>query len=77
MIDSLKDVLKIKGEPIFFHRKDWKYAIPQYELGYDNVIEKIEDFQKTNPNFYIAGNFYRGISVSDCIANGKALALNL
>ncbi len=77
MIASLKEVLKIKGKPNFFHRKDWGYAIPQYELGYDEVIEKIENFQNAHPNFYIAGNFYKGISVSDCIANGKAIATNL
>jgi oxygen-dependent protoporphyrinogen oxidase len=66
---QLKELLNVKGESEFFHLKRWKRAIPQYRVGYENVTAACADFEKQNPGIYFCSNFYRGISMSDCVTN--------
>jgi len=71
---SVEELLKINYAVEYFHIKKWKKAIPQYELGYGKVKTAIRDFEKTHSNFHIGGNYYEGISVSDCIVRGVRIA---
>jgi len=71
---SLTEIGLVKGDECFHHIYRWEKAIPQYELGYSEIKHSIERFLEANPNFKIGGNYFRGISVSDCIANGTILA---
>jgi oxygen-dependent protoporphyrinogen oxidase len=66
---QLKELMNVKGEPEFFHLKRWKRAIPQYRVGYENVTAACAEFEKQNPGMYFCSNFYRGISMSDCVKN--------
>jgi oxygen-dependent protoporphyrinogen oxidase len=66
---QLNELLKITGEPEFFHLKRWKRAIPQYRVGYENVTAACAEFEKQDPGLYFCSNFYRGISMSDCVKN--------
>jgi len=74
---SLQELGIFKGEAEFSNIIRWDEAIPQYELGYSEILNAIEQFQLDQPTFHIAGNFYKGISVSDCVANGVKLASKL
>jgi oxygen-dependent protoporphyrinogen oxidase len=65
--EELDSILGLKGEPIFQKIRRWKRAIPQYNLGYEKIVDSIENFKKNNAGFSFCSNFYRGISVSDCI----------
>jgi oxygen-dependent protoporphyrinogen oxidase len=65
--EELDEILGLKGEPIFQRIKRWTRAIPQYNLGYEKITGSIERFKKENAGFFFCSNFYRGISVSDCI----------
>ncbi len=69
VVGQLKDIIGVAGEPKFVHIKRWKRAIPQYRVGYENVTEAISQFERANPGFYFCSNFYRGISMSDCVKN--------
>ena len=71
---SINKIGLAEGKAKFHHIYRWKKAIPQYELGYSAIEKAIKDFEKAHPHFKIAGNYYRGVSVSDCIANGTKLA---
>ncbi len=64
---ELNEILGLKGEPIFQRIRRWKKAIPQYNIGYEKITDSIEDFKKEHAGFFFCSNFYRGISVSDCI----------
>jgi len=66
---QLKELINAKGDPDFFHLKRWKRAIPQYRVGYENVTAACADFEKQNPGLFFCSNFYRGISMSDCVKN--------
>ncbi len=65
--EELDSILELKGEPIFRRIKRWRRAIPQYNLGYEKILDSIENFKENNAGFFFCSNFYRGISVSDCI----------
>lgn len=77
IVSSLNQLEILKGKAELSHVLKWRDAIPQYELNYDVILSEIDRFQKENSNFFIAGNFYKGISVSDCIANGANLAAQI
>jgi protoporphyrinogen oxidase len=42
-------------------------AIPQYNLGYEKTVEAIEKFKRENKGMFFCSNFYRGVSVGDCV----------
>lgn len=65
--EELNEILGLNGKPIFQKLKRWKRAIPQYNLGYEKITNSIENFKKDHAGFFFCSNFYRGISVSDCI----------
>ena len=71
---ELKDILGLRVKPEFMHIKRWRKAIPQYELGYEKVEKSIEDFEKTHESIFFCSNFYKGISVGDCIKNAYKIA---
>ncbi len=69
VLGELGEILGVRGEPDFVHIKRWKKAIPQYRVGYEEVTTACEQFEKNNRGIYFCSNFYRGISMSDCVKN--------
>ena len=74
VFEELKSILGLRSKPDFTHIKRWRKAIPQYELGYEKTENAIENFQKENRGIYFCSNFYKGISVGDCVKNAYATA---
>lgn len=73
-LSELRDILKIKGEPDFVKIFRWQKAIPQYEVGHEEKLQRIERILKNHSGIYLTGNAYRGVSVNDCIENSLKLA---
>lgn len=69
VLEQLGEILGVAGEPDFFHVKRWKRAIPQYRVGYEEVTASVAEFEKQHAGIYFCSNFYRGISMSDCVKN--------
>jgi protoporphyrinogen/coproporphyrinogen III oxidase len=67
--EQLGELLDIQGQPELFSLKRWKRAIPQYRVGYEQVTAACARFQEQNPGIYFCSNFYRGISMGDCVKN--------
>ncbi len=74
---ELSDILGANEEPDLVHIKRWKNAIPQYQLGYEKVTDACGIFEEKNPGIYFCSNFYRGISVGDCVKNAFETADNV
>lgn len=68
-ISDLDKVLGLSGSPEFVSVKKWEHAIPQYNIGYENVVRAIENFEAEHRGIFFCSNFYKGISVGDCIKN--------
>ncbi len=75
--DEIASILGTTGEPVFGKVVKWEKAIPQYNIGYESVVGAIETFEQQNPGIFICSNFYKGISVSDCIKNSTAAKLQI
>jgi oxygen-dependent protoporphyrinogen oxidase len=69
VVGQLREIIGVTGNPKFVHIKRWKRAIPQYRVGYESVTAEIEAFENTHRGIYFCSNFYRGISMSDCVKN--------
>lgn len=71
--EDLTPLLQLKGSPEFVKVTKWNRSIPQYELGYLARLAQIDASLQRFPGLHIRSNWRDGISVSDCVKNGKAL----
>jgi oxygen-dependent protoporphyrinogen oxidase len=67
VLDELRELLGVRGEPTFVHHRHWPKAIPQYKLGYGAVLEQMNQIETDFPGLKLAGNYRTGISLSYCI----------
>ena len=70
---DLKELMGIQANPDLVVVKQWEKAIPQYQIGHQQIVDAIHDFEKNTPGFYISGNFHGGISVGDCVKNAMEI----
>lgn len=66
---KIQNCLQIKGDPAFSYSRYWEHSIPQYHVAYDNVIDQIDHFETSYPNFYLSGNYRKGIALGDCFSD--------
>ncbi len=69
--EELKSIMGITVPPVFIRIHQWKHAIPQYNIGYQNILDAITVMERDIPGLFICSNFRGGISVSDCVANAE------
>jgi oxygen-dependent protoporphyrinogen oxidase len=67
-------LMKIEGEPVFHSVSKWERAIPQYNIGHLSIMDAVRRVESLHKGFYICSNYKDGISVADCIVNGKITA---
>jgi protoporphyrinogen/coproporphyrinogen III oxidase len=71
VIDDLRGLLGISGEPTFRTVQIWPKAIPQYVLGYGRFKEIAENAERRNPGLVLAGTYRDGVSLGDAIASAE------
>ena len=74
---ELKQITGLSAEPWFVKVYRWDRAMAQYTPGHLERIERIGETLKQMRNLSIAGNFYKGIGVPDCIRTGKEAAQHM
>ena len=74
---ELVGLIQSEKKPFFTNHYSYKKGIPQYLLNHQDLLDAINDFEEKNKNFFISGNYIKGVSVSDCIKNAKELVINL
>lgn len=77
VLDDLRSLMGIEGTPLFRNIMRWQKAIPQYNLGYENVLSAIERFEQNFQRAYICANYRGGIAVGDCVMNAEKVALRI
>ncbi|MNC98895.1 Protoporphyrinogen oxidase [compost metagenome] len=63
--------MHISGKPVYYRLTRWQKAIPQYTLGYGGIIADAEQALTQHPGVFLCSNFYRGISVGDCVMSAR------
>lgn len=70
-----REVMGITAAPILFRVFQFENAMPQYNLGHQNILAESSRLQQRLPGFSLAGAGYRGIGIPDCI-NSAQLAVD-
>ena len=73
ILEELEDLIGHKGETIIENHYRWAKGIPQFNLHHYDLLSAIEDFENKNSNFHLIGNYFNGVSVSDCIQKSREL----
>lgn len=75
--EELALTLGITARPALARVFRWERAMPQYNLGHPERLERIEAGLKVLPSLALAGNGYRGIGIPDCIRSGELAAARI
>ena len=65
--EEIKSLFGYKGEIDFIKNYRWRNGIPQYTMDQEELISAVRGFELKNNDFFITGNYFNGVSVSDCI----------
>jgi len=69
--EELQLTLGITAEPLLSRVFMWDKAMPQYNLGHPEILNRIDAALENYPGLALAGNGYRGIGIPDCIHSGE------
>jgi protoporphyrinogen/coproporphyrinogen III oxidase len=74
VLDDLRLLLGVRGEPTFRAFHLWPKAIPQYALSYGRFKEIMDDAERRNPGLALTGSYREGVAVGDVIAAASQAA---
>ena len=71
---ELASLLGVASPPLF--SRIWRHprSMPQYHVGHEALIERIEAALQGLPCVALAGSAYRGVGISDCVRTGEEAA---
>lgn len=76
-LGDLGEILGIKTRPEFVRIFRWDKANPQYTVGHDARIDGIEEALRRHPGLALAGAYYRGVGIPDCIRSANDSATTI
>ncbi len=74
---DLRTTLGVQTTPRVLTLNRYGHAIPQYGLGHEARLGRIERELQKFPGLFLAGNYLRGISIGDRIKDGTLIANKL
>jgi len=72
--EDIAEILNIEGEPQHIRIFRWEKAMPQYTVGHEEKLSRIEGGLSKHPGLFLTGSAYRGIGISDCVHQGELIA---
>jgi protoporphyrinogen/coproporphyrinogen III oxidase len=74
VVDDLRLLLGVRGEPTFRAFHLWPKAIPQYALSYGRFKEIMDEAERRNPGLGLTGSYREGVAVGEVIAAADQVA---
>jgi oxygen-dependent protoporphyrinogen oxidase len=72
-LSELQNILKVKSlAPRSARVYKWVAAIPQYAVGHEERLWRIENRLEQHQGLFVAGCYYRGVGLPECIRQAKA-----
>jgi protoporphyrinogen/coproporphyrinogen III oxidase len=71
---EMQKVLDITGEPTVVGITRWQRAIPQYNIGHRDRVQRIEALLNDLPGLHLIGNYLHGVSTGDVIKEADRVA---
>jgi oxygen-dependent protoporphyrinogen oxidase len=72
--EELKDIMGIDAEPTLSKVFRFHKSMPQYTIGHEEKVSRIEQAVDKHDGLFLTGSAYRGIGISDCVHNGEITA---
>lgn len=72
--DEIADVLDVEAQPTVTTVHRWQNSIPQYALGHLDRITQIRTLEAKEPGLHLAGAYFDGVGIPDCIRQGNTVA---
>jgi oxygen-dependent protoporphyrinogen oxidase len=72
--DELSSLLGVTAEPLF--TRIWRHpnSMPQYHVGHEARVQRIETELAKFPTLALAGSAYHGVGIADCVRTGEEAA---
>ena len=77
VLDALGTLLGVMAPPVWSRSRLWPRAIPQYALGYGQLLDALRRLEADRPGLGLAGSYRGGIALADAAASGRAAAERL
>ena len=71
---DLRDLLGLRGDPIFTQVDRWPRSMAQFHLGHRARVARIRAREAATPLLALLGNGYEGVGIPDVIAQADAIA---
>ena len=73
---DVSKVVGASGSPVFVRIQRWLKAGAQHNVGHRSHLQQIEIRLRTLPGLFVAGSGFRAIGIPDCVADGRAAAID-
>ena len=73
--EELRAIAGIAATPRYVEVNRWGRAMPQYILGHQELLDRIEAAMSRFSGLALTGAAYRGVGIPDCIRDGTAAAM--
>jgi len=71
---ELASLLGVTARPLFSRIRRYPRSMPQYHVGHQARVERIESALKKLSTLGLAGSAYHGVGISDCVRTGEQAA---
>lgn len=75
--DELREILGVTGEGDFWMVARYPKSMPQFYVGHQERMARIQHAERKIPGFALAGNAYEGVGIPDAIGSGETGAERL
>ncbi|MCB9197610.1 MAG: protoporphyrinogen oxidase [Flavobacteriales bacterium] len=65
--DEFRSVIKVTDQPIESIFTFYEKAIPQFNVGHEELLKQVDLWENNHPNIKLLGNWRTGVAIGDCI----------
>ena len=74
VIEETAKLLRITGDPVFCDIAHWPGTMPQYHVGHNDLVARIESGVAGIDRLELCGNAFHGVGLPDCTHGGETAA---
>ena len=73
---DVSKVVGASGSPAFVRIQRWPKAGAQHNVGHRSHLQEVDSRLRAHPGLFVAGSGFRSIGIPDCVADGRAAAID-
>lgn len=71
---ELRDLMGVTARPLFARVFRWEKSMPQYRVGHQELLRKIDTRVAAHANLFLSGSAYRGVGLPDVIREATTVS---